>query len=64
MAIKPNTGAEIASDFPAKAKALFDIAYSRSISDMKWVAVGTVEAARLSLEEGLREYIDENLTIK
>lgn len=47
-----------------KAKALFDIAWKRSISDMRWLTVGTVEAARISLEEGFYEYIDETLTWK
>ena len=56
----------MASDagFPVAKKTLFDIAWSRSISDLKWLAVGTVEEARLSLEEGFKEYEDEFLVTK
>lgn len=49
---------------PAKTKILFDIAWNRSISDLKWLAIGTVEEARLSLEEGFKEYEDEFLVTK
>lgn len=49
--------------FPVRQKALFDIAWSRSLSDLSWLRIGTVEAARISLEEGMREYIDENFVL-
>ena len=49
---------------PEKALALFNIAYARSISDLSWLTVGTVEAARVSLEEAMYEYIDETIVTK
>lgn len=52
------------ADLPIKMKALFDIAWARSISDMSWLTVGTVESARVSLEEGMYEYIDEVIVLK
>jgi hypothetical protein len=61
--INQNAGSLLLSDFPAKQKALFDIAYSRSISDLSWTEITDVEEARISLEEGFREYIDENIQI-